>query len=357
MFYKLKIPFEKPNTQKGKSYFKGTFYIYMDEAEIIDIDVKFDKVDFDCMSTPSHWEKNSPWWKLKNEWLQENNIVHIPRLNKQNKIINLNEEQLLSLSIKINTWTNSRKQKISIKQIDSIISGSNSPGEIKNPKASAFMIQDHEFKNFATAITLLWNKNRQISSKEKSWSKYIDLYQYFELFPQIKKIFDAFQTTNSQQEYSVIKSYIKNELTQYKKFTTKINKIVSQKRSVFQKSMATIFPLISKEKSTHYLEKAHIKPVAHIKREIFQNWKEYIDKKVKLSKKLSDISNPENGLFLKHDDHRDFDNGNAYIDDNLIFINTRLDGKPTQLSNVYNTKERMEYIKYHKNKVYKKGGI
>ena len=139
----------------------------------------------------------------------------------------------------------------------------------------------------------------------------------------------------------------------------KIFKVINKKRNIFSKNMDQIIE--SKPDVKNYLpeyEKAHLKPVKHIKKQAIEQYLENKTYNLDVEKILNDIADANNGIFLKSTYHKYFDRGDSYIDpnDGKMYFNPKWKKEPVLvIKKECLNDERVKFIKYHKKHIYGKG--
>ncbi|MGZ9414317.1 MAG4270 family putative restriction endonuclease [Mycoplasma sp. 5370] len=301
--------------------FKGKFYfIYMKESlVIVDYFFKLDECFIDLKTTERWFRDKIAMFKKRDELFNLLGFTQEKRLSlSDRKLVKLNEKEL---SI-INNFLKDNFRNETIKNIITLVRGSNPAGELSKPEnAPLILSKENEifkrnfhlfFKNFSTKL------NNNISNYEKIYYQTSLEYDYIEEFK--AKINNKKESTNIFKNiYESIKIINSNDSPEKKKIYLNNLNLISRQKETLEKTIekerskinqVNVFPFSRSEP----IEKAHFFPVYKIKMMIINYWYSNFNTENKddteINKLLNFISDKENYLNLSPTLHKKFDDNN-----------------------------------------------
>lgn len=301
-------------------------FIYDNTGLIFDYQVIFNYLEIDILTTDSWFNKPSANFLRRKILFEKLNLsAQIPRKKYQkekgynNKLIKLNKQKLKTLNQYLQNDYDS-----TLKNITALLKSNNPGGELLNSESAELVIlnNDNQKENFAIMFSEIQQKGKKfISESDKvSFRKLIYDNEHLKInyFEEVKQeIKDLFNLFNGSQNKFILKSARKN-LNQWSEnklnIAEKIEKIISDSRKKYVNNIGTKLVF---ENVEHGYERAHIYPVAAIKKEMIAHYKN----KKHLNKLQKMIEDPENYLNLPDALHKNFDNnfftyknnGNSFI--------------------------------------------
>ena len=406
---RFSIPFKTKNhknkivQKEKKGFFEGEFIVVMDlETEIIvDVKLKIEELGIDVFNTCSWFPKNkfknkkifkirkkllnkvkhnlnpkARFWKkgcMRND-VQICNSFHKDLIQKpENEIKHLSKKNPNDIDKLKQLENDFNNNKLSFRSIDAIATGSNPSGTILKPEANSVVLNtknkifNKKYHNFS----FIFQKSR-INKKVTFDSKeFLDkkIFNFLEIknkiIPILEKIF-KFSNKLAQESKKIELIKIKNKAKKEKSFLNNYNckdynKIISsigKKRNRFRKEIDKTLikkPFIKKNITAY--DRAHLKGVQYIVKEALDKYFIYKEFNSEIKILLDQISNINNGAFLRKDYHSYYDQGKSYIDwnDGKMYFNKKYDQNPILvIKKECLNKERIKFIKYHYNKIWDK---
>ncbi|WP_027121318.1 MAG4270 family putative restriction endonuclease [Mycoplasma leonicaptivi] len=337
--YLRKYSFEIKSRSFNKNYNKSKFigkieFIYDSRIFVL---IAYRIIISECwidLATTESWldSKNSSF-KRRDELFTKLNLEQIVRSNStKNKIVHINDVGRLKI---INDYLEN-EYKSTIKNVDSLFSGSNPSGELSNSKKAPIIAKDPQNiidKNFA-----IFFKNYSIfEEKNYSFKDYWSdlIYQeikyenYFnsiansknENIKKLVKFIKKLNQNNDNHTGKLIVNFIKQIVD-----IQKINNKIAQKRREFAKNIKNKKEDIFEFTSLVLKENAHIYSVSNIKnkiiQEIIENSFDIENKRIK--ELFNYISDENNYLNLDSNLHTIFDKEYFTYDDTngkIIILN------------------------------------
>ncbi|QEH62013.1 hypothetical protein SCHIN_v1c08180 [Spiroplasma chinense] len=326
--YVVELPIIRRNfSATNSAKFKGVLKIISNKFGIIkDWKITFHELWLDLSTTPSWFDGKKDIFKIREKLFEELNLKQIPRKNQNhNEIRHLNSNEIEI----VNEFLNNRnKYRSTIKNILTVLKGSNPSGEVKNPW-SAEMILDYSgnIKNFAVLIGDLISKRPNYFDLYEINAKKISLEEFTNLNEVIKKLFIFMQESKDSGQFKIYMEQVKDYYKKYCDYEKEAEKIARNERNKYSTNIIRYYtgqnipcPFGFSWNDNWNYQKCHIYEYYMLRDKIEECL--YTNNVNECNKYLAMISDPENFIPLPEELHRKFDKHTfTYVNGVLKVVN------------------------------------